>query len=198
MSKKGFIAIICIALSIILLTPLLGAAEGPQGHDGPLGGGNETPSAGFVTIVTPDGQLYRDIAVDSPETLAAQSGVADQTYQIVRFVPDNEEAYPYLYPEREWKMMFGTVQQEEERPDWFTDEISEQAWAAFDAWKTEIYSIFDYEAVRSLSIQDTIVLSPAADYVPTDEDMEAFRAYVRKEDTGTDTLVYLQDGRCYP
>ena len=158
-----------------------GPDQGGPDQGGPKG--DEAPASGFVTLVSDNGQVFWEMAVEDASKLYADSGFSAENSQVVRLVPDNEEAYPYLYPDRAWKILFGTVKEEAERPDWFTGDMEAAAFEALDDWKNIVYSAFDYEAFRSLTAEDTISKAPASAEEVTQEALAVFRKYVTLEDS---------------
>ena len=135
---------------------------------------------GFICILAEDGEIYSDTDIHTFKKLIETKGI-DETGSYVKLevVPDNEETYPYLYPDKDWKLLV----YEEEIPSWLTDEMKDSVMSAFEEWKEAVYSIFDYEAYREMTAADTINAAPAQDYVATEEDLAAFREFVTIKDS---------------
>lgn len=171
----------------------LGEPDGPD-PNGPGGQQQETEPVeadegmanlavaeqGFICLVTEEGTVYWDMAANTFDRLASVSGIGeDLRYVKLEVVPDNGEAYPYLYPEKDWKLLI----YEEEAPDWLTDDMKESVMDAFGEWKDAVYVTFDYEAFRAMTAADTTEAAPGEGYEPTEEEMAAFREYVILEDS---------------
>ncbi len=108
---------------------------------------------GFVAILTAEGELYTKLAVDSFAALIRDNGIAADTDMVkIAVMPDNGEAYPYLYPDGEWKLvLFG-----DEIPSWYDAEAEARVLSAFEDWKAEAYSIFDPSVILALVNPQTI------------------------------------------
>lgn len=135
---------------------------------------------GFVCIATEDGEVYWEAGVDTYERLIALKGIdTESSYVKLEVVPDNEEEYIYLYPDQDWKLLI----YEETAPKWMDEAIEEAVMAAFEEWKSDVYSIFDYEAFRDMTAADTVEAAPGDGYEPTEEDLAAFREFVILKDS---------------
>lgn len=171
----------------------LGEPDGPD-PNGPGGKQEETEpleaeegmanlaadEQGFICIVTEDGALHWDASVDNFDRLFAVSKVEEAAgYVRVEVVPDNGEAYPYLYPEKDWKLLV----YEEKAPEWLTEDMKASGMEALEEWKKTVYATFDYEAFREMTAADTVAAAPGEGYEPTDEELAAFREYVVLEDS---------------
>ena len=113
---------------------------------------------GFVAILTADGTVYSQLAVDSFAALIRDFEIPEDTDMVkLAVMPDNGEAYPYLYPDGAWKIVaFGDV-----LPAWYDAEAEAKVLAAFEAWKAEAYSIFDPSVILSLVNPQTIDVTAA-------------------------------------
>ena len=113
---------------------------------------------GFVAILTTDGTVYSQLAVDSFAALIRDFEIPEDTDMVkLAVMPDNGEAYPYLYPDGAWKIVaFGDV-----LPAWYDAEAEAKVLAAFEAWKAEAYSIFDPSVILSLVNPQTIDVTAA-------------------------------------
>lgn len=129
---------------------------------------------GFACVVSAEGNVYWQVGKDSCDDLMELYSLkTDESCIGIHVVPDNSEEYPYLYPDEPWTMLVYNA----ESPSWFTAEMEEAVWSAFEEWKNTVYSIFDYKALLELKTNDTIAAAPADNYVPTEEDIEAFMGY---------------------
>lgn len=113
---------------------------------------------GFVAILTADGTVYNEVAVESFNTLIQANEIPeDADFARICVVPDNGNAYPYLYPDGEWKIDIC----EDEIPAWYTVESEAAVLSAFEAWKADVYSIFDPSVILSLVNPQTIEVTKA-------------------------------------
>ncbi len=95
----------------------------------------------FSCVVSQGGKVYWQPGTDSCEELIKIFKLDDgkTIYAKVHIVPDNNKAYPYLYPDEPWKLVID----ETTVPSWLTQEDKDAAWAAFSEWKKIVYQ-FDY------------------------------------------------------
>ena len=112
---------------------------------------------GFVAILAEDGTVYSELAVESFSTLIKRNGLTDDGHIAkVAVIPDSEEEYPYLTPDGAWKVViFGDI------PAWYTVESEAAVLTAFEAWKAEVYTIFDPSVILSLVNPQTIDVTEA-------------------------------------
>lgn len=142
----------------------------------------------FVCVVSETGKVYWQAGLDSFDEVFETFGLTDDgTYLKASVVADNDEAYKYLYPEEDWKGLI------------FADTLPSAAVqasisVAFEQWKDEVYSLFDYEGLRALTPQDWINAAPAEGYQVTAEDIEALRRFVEVEDG---LIAYARDSVQY-
>ncbi|MDR0553249.1 MAG: hypothetical protein LBG76_00415 [Treponema sp.] len=95
---------------------------------------------GFAVIVSKDGKTYWQAGVESGDKLMQLFNLAgDGNYMQASVVPDNNMAYPYLYPDLPWKLVVKA-----ERPAWYSRTHEEAIMAAFEEWKAFVYD-FDME-----------------------------------------------------
>ncbi len=113
---------------------------------------------GFVAILTADGTVYSQLAVDSFAALIRDNGITADTDMVkIAVMPDNDETYPYLYPDGAWKVvLFG-----DEIPAWYDAEAEAKVLSAFEGWKTEAYSVFDPSVILALVNPQTIDVTAA-------------------------------------
>lgn len=146
---------------------------------------------GFVCVVDKAGTVYWKAGLNSYADVFKTFGLTDDGSYLKAFaVPDNDEKYPFLYPEEGWKGLVSADQ----IPGWFTADVQAKVAAAFSEWKDEVYSLFDYKALRTLSAADSIAASPDANYQVTEEDIAALANFVKIEDK---LLVYARDSVLY-
>ena len=112
---------------------------------------------GFVAILAEDGTVYSELAVESFSTLIKRNGLTDDGHIAkVAVIPDSEDEYPYLTPDGAWKVViFGDI------PAWYTGESEAAVLTAFEAWKAEVYTIFDPSVILSLVNPQTIEVTEA-------------------------------------
>ena len=112
---------------------------------------------GFVAILAEDGTVYSQLAVESFSTLIKRNGLADDEHIAkVAVIPDSDDEYPYLTPDGAWKVViFGDI------PAWYTAESEAAVLTAFEAWKAEVYTIFDPSVILSLVNPQTIEVTEA-------------------------------------
>lgn len=91
------------------------------------------------------------------------------SYAKVEVLPQNNEAYPYLYPDSEWKMFI----LEEQIPTWFTDIHAQKVMDAFEDWKAEAYGTIDLDKLFHLSDPRNV---PIAE--PTEQDIANFHKWI--------------------
>ena len=107
--------------------------------------------ADFSCIIDENGEVYWALAVSSFDKLNAM--VPDDVESAkIQVLPQNDEEYPYLYPDSEWKIFVN----EAEMPSWFSDESVESITAAFEEWKAEAYSIVDVNVLLDFVNPQTI------------------------------------------
>lgn len=146
---------------------------------------------GFVCAVDQNGTVYWQAGLNSYEDVFKTFGLTDDgSYLKVFVIPDNEETYQFLYPEKGWKGLVSA----DSIPGWFGVDAQAKVSAAFSEWKNTVYGLFDYKALRTLSANDSIAASPAADYQVTEEDIAALTNFVKIEDK---LLVYARDSVLY-
>ncbi|MDD3794576.1 MAG: hypothetical protein PHE06_01160 [Lachnospiraceae bacterium] len=103
----------------------------------------QTPAdADFSCIISESGEVVWKMNVTTFDKLAKDLP-EESNYIKVEVLPQSEEAYPYLYPDSEWKLFI----LEDQVPEWFTDEYKEKVMAAFEEWKEEAYSKIDLDAL---------------------------------------------------
>lgn len=138
--------------------------------------GESDSAEAFVCAVSENGTIYWKAGLDTFDEVFAGFGLTDDgTYIKASVVADNDETYQYLYPEKDWKgLVFG-----ETLPG---NAVLAKISDAFEQWKSEVYSQFDYIGLRELSAQDWIDAAPAEGYEVTDKDIEALRLFVAVED----------------
>lgn len=101
----------------------------------------DTPSnADFSCVISESGEVAWKMNMTDFEKLAKRLS-DDSDYVKVEVLPQNDEAYPYLYPDSEWKMYL----LEEEVPEWFNAEYAQKVQDAFEEWKEEAYSKIDLD-----------------------------------------------------
>lgn len=155
-----------------------------------LAGADDTVQ-GFVCVADKSGKVYWQAGLNSFDDVFQTFGLTDDRSYVKAFaVPDNDEDYPFLYPEKGWKGLIYA----DAIPNWFTADIQSKVSSAFEQWKEEVYSLFDYETVRTITLDEVIAASPAADYQVTAEDIAALRDFVEVEDA---LLVYSRDSVSY-
>lgn len=130
---------------------------------------------GFICVVDRGEKYYWKIGVDTYEELYEIFDLtADQSTYVNIFVAvENEEKYPYLYPEEGWKGYVTT----DSLSSWFGDELQEGAVAAFNEWRNTIYSKFDYKTIRTATPDAVIEAAPDENYVVTQDDIDMFYNY---------------------
>ena len=151
---KKLLAVFILLTSLILAVSAF--AEGAQVTAQLAADGQS--EEGFVAILTADGTVYSQLAVDSFAALIRDFEIPEDTDMVkLAVMPDNGEAYPYLYPDGAWKIVaFGDV-----LPAWYDAEAEAKVLAAFEAWKAEAYSIFDPSVILSLVNPQTIDVTAA-------------------------------------
>lgn len=121
-------------------------------------------SKAFSCIVLKSGEVYWEAGIDSCDELINKFKLQDAektSYAKVEIVPDNDEKYLYLHPEKPWKLVID----ETVTPSWLTQKHKAAAWKAFEEWKKTVYQ-FDYMAV--LNPFDP---AKAEKHEPTEEDI---------------------------
>lgn len=148
----------------------------------------DTEPEGFICVVDRGDKYYWQIGVDTYEELYEIFDLtADpSTYVNIYVAAENEEKYPYLYPEEGWK---GYVTADSLSP-WFDDEFQDGAVAAFNEWRSAVYSKFDYETIRAATPDAYIEAAPGEDYEVTQDDIDMFMAYT-KNSLNRDTVYEL-------
>ena len=113
---------------------------------------------GFVAILTADGTVYSQLAVESFAALIRDYDIPEDADLVkVAVIPDSGEAYPYLYPDGAWKVvLFG-----DEIPAWYDAAAEAKVLSDFEEWKKEAYSIFDPSVILSLVNPQTIEVTAA-------------------------------------
>lgn len=149
-----------------------GTAELPPDIAGVVKQDKTDIDKGFACIVSENGKIYRRTGIDSCADLMKQYHLVDDgSYIGIHVVPDNDEKYPYLYPEYDWKMLV----YKSACPSWFTEEMKSDVWSAFEEWKDNVYSIFDYKGLRVVTADDVLDIAPTdAEYKVTIEELAAF------------------------
>jgi hypothetical protein len=95
---------------------------------------------GFAVIVSKSGKTYWQAGIESGDTLMRLFNLADDgNYTRAAVVPDNNRAYPYLYPDLPWKLVI-----KNEKPAWYNQTHEDAIMAAFKEWKAYVYN-FDME-----------------------------------------------------
>ena len=103
--------------------------------------------ADFSCVIDENGEVYWALAVSSFDKLNAM--VPDDVESAkIQVLPQNDEEYPYLYPDSEWKIFVN----EAEMPSWFSDESVESITAAFEEWKAEAYSQWQQELLEMIDV----------------------------------------------
>lgn len=130
---------------------------------------------GFLCVVDRGDKYYWQIGIDTFEGLYELFNLtADQsTYVNIFVAAENEEKYPYLYPEQGWK---GYVTADS-LSSWFDEELQAGAVTAFNEWRRSVYSKFDYETVRTATPDAIFEAAPDENYVVTQEDINMFNEY---------------------
>ena len=151
--KKKFLALMMV-MSLLAAVPAFAESAGVTAVLAEAGQAEE----GFVAILTADGTVYSKLAVDSFAALAREFAIADDAEAVkIAVIPDNGEAYPYLYPDGPWKVViFGS-----EIPAWYDAAAEAKVLEAFEAWKAEAYSIFDPSVILGLTNPQTIEVTAA-------------------------------------
>ena len=135
---------------------------------------------GFGCIISENGDVYWKTGTDSCDDLKEIYELDNsKNYLSIHIVPDNDEKYPYLYPDEPWIMMTYNM----ETPEWFTDEMSDTVWDAFGEWKNSVYNVLDYKGLLSLSAQDTIDIAPDDNYQISSEDIDQFISFTQDVDS---------------
>ncbi|MBQ9251940.1 MAG: hypothetical protein IJ188_04810 [Clostridia bacterium] len=148
--KKWFL-VLAIALALMLASGALADVTAVLADAGQA-------EEGFVAIVSSEGKVYSQLAVESFASLIRENELAeDESIAKVAVVPAGEQEYPYLYPENEWQIRV----YEDALPAWYTEETESAILAAFEGWKTQAYSIFDPTVILSLVNPQTIEVSEA-------------------------------------
>ena len=151
MRKAGgiFALLICLALAFGAF-----ASEAPSAVLAAEGQKEE----GFTAILTPDGAVYSDKTADGFDALIRIFQLPEDGDLLkISVIPDNGEAYPYLYPDGAWKL----VAFADRLPDWYTAETEAAAMAAFEAWKKDVYTIFDPSVILSLTNPQEVEVTAA-------------------------------------
>lgn len=134
---------------------------------------------GFLCVVDQAGTAYWSSGASSFDDIVSENSLADKDIIAIEAFPDNGEKYSYLYPEKDWTYcVIG-----KSIPDWADSDTQSAFEDAFSKWKDDVYTTFNYEAFRSLTIDDTLKAAPSDDYTPTDTDVEAFQKYIKIEDS---------------
>lgn len=131
---------------------------------------------GFICVVDRGDKYYWQVGVDDYEELYEIFNLTSDasTYTHVFVAAENEEKYPYLYPELEgWKAYITA----DSTSAWFSDEYQDGVVDAFNEWLNEVYSKIDVVAIREADYKVYLENSPAEDYVVTEEDIALFDAY---------------------
>lgn len=130
---------------------------------------------GFICVVDRGDKYYWQIGVDSYKDLYELFDLtADQTTYVNVFVAaTNEEKYPYLYPEEGWSAYVTS----DTLSSWFNEDYQEGVLAAFNEWRSEVYSKFDFETIRTATHKGYIENAPDETYEATQEDIDMFMAY---------------------
>lgn len=137
----------------------------------------------FTLIVDESGKTYWQAGVDSMEKLMKLFYLTDDgTNVAVSVVPDNNEPYPYLYPDLPWKTIV-----DGEEPSWYTNMHAKAVQAAFEEWKAFAY---DFDLAGLMSYFDNLSLEPVT---PTESDMALLKEWAiyksdsaNAEDKGAD------------
>jgi len=135
----------------------------------------DATAEGFLCVVDRGDMYHWQIGVDTFDDLYETFNLTadESTYVNVFVAADNEESYPYLYPEQGWKAYVAA----DSIANWFTEDFQEGLTAAFNEWIGTVYSKFDYETIRSATADKYIEASPSDDYVVTEDDIELFYEY---------------------
>lgn len=158
--KKSMLMLTASAAALSLGSALISMAEEVTYETADA----ETPTnQDFSCVISESGEVCWKMNMTTFEKLA--KGLSDGAdYARVEVLPQNEDAYPYLNPDCEWKMFI----MEDTVPEWFTDEHAEKVMAAFEEWKTEAYSKIDLDALFNLADpRDAEVTEPDEDDIAT-------------------------------
>jgi predicted small lipoprotein YifL len=133
---------------------------------------------GFIAVAGKDGKVYYQIGVDTYEDLYATFNIQpDKASYVNVFVKaENDEKYPYLYPEKKGWNGYITA---DTSGSWFDSSLQKGVVTAFNEWKDTVYSKFDYKAIRVATPDKIVANSPPDDYVVTQDDIDMFMTYAR-------------------
>ncbi|MGN0773851.1 MAG: hypothetical protein ACI4MP_08710 [Candidatus Ventricola sp.] len=142
---KKLLPVLLVALSLLLTATAAAEITAVTAAEGQV-------EEGFVAILAQDGAVTSRMGVESFSALLRENGIADDAdVAKIAVIPDNGQAYPYLYPDEAWKIVvFGEI------PAWYTEESEAAVLSAFEAWKSEVYAIFDPAVILSLVNPQTI------------------------------------------
>ena len=151
--KKSLIALILV-MSLLAAVPAFAESTGIAAVLAEAGQAEE----GFVAILTAGGEVYSKLAVDSFAALIREFAIPEETDAVkIAVIPDNGEAYPYLYPDSPWKVVIF----DDEIPAWYDAAAEKKVMDAFEGWKAEAYSIFDPSVILGLVNPQTIEVTAA-------------------------------------
>jgi hypothetical protein len=95
---------------------------------------------GFAVVVSNTGKTYWQAGVESHDTIMKLFSLEDNgSYIKATVVPDNDEPYPYLYPDLPWKLVISS-----EKPAWYNQTHENAIMASFEEWKSFVYD-FDLD-----------------------------------------------------
>jgi hypothetical protein len=109
----------------------------------------------FSCLITREGCVIWEAGIDSHDKLFEkyknEFNLKDDTldkkkmdFARIEISPDNKEKYEYLYPEKKWKFQVD----ESIRPIWLNETHEKNCFKAFNLWKNEIYTDFNYQEAR--------------------------------------------------
>jgi hypothetical protein len=132
-------------------------------------------SNAFSAVIAQDGTVYWDKAIDSCDGLIEANSLKEEGVLKINILPDNTKDAPYLYPERAWKLLTeGGVM-----PSWFTEEYADAVWNAFNDWKNDVYSRFNYKLARGSYFDGTTI----SVHQPSTQDIDNFKAWIAVYDS---------------
>jgi hypothetical protein len=132
----------------------------------------------FTLIVDENGDTYWQAGMDSAEKLRQKFSLVDDGTNIaVSVLPDNDEKYPYLYPDLPWNTVI-----DGDKPAWYGTAQEYAVETAFEEWKAFAY---DFDLAELMRYFDNISLDPVT---PTDEDIDLLKqwAIYKSDSAGAD------------
>lgn len=120
----------------------------------------------FTVIVSESGKTYWQAGIDSGDKLMTLFGLdSNGGYMKASVVPDNNEAYPYLYPDQPWKLIA------DEKPVWYNQSHEAAIMAAFEEWKAFAY---DFDLDGFLNFFAKLPMNPVK---PTAADIQLLKEW---------------------